>query len=608
MLTDLIIYDLKVAALIAIFYLFYMLLLSRETMHKLNRIVLLSGIILSAVLPFCVITFHKTVVVDSSLTPAAVDADVDTTLPVTEALEQSFDWTIPLVAMLLIGTIVRLLFLIRSYRQLTKMVRGGEIHILPTGTQVCVVEEAVAPFSWMKTIVLSRTDWNNDATLPTILAHEEAHVRHRHSYDIMVVELLTALQWFNPVVWFMRQELRILHEYEADADVLSYGFNESQYIHLLMQKAMGIQACVLANGIHTPKTKKRIIMMLKNKSNRHAWLRALYVVPVVLVSLAVSAKTLVHYEYETTPEPDKNTAVRIIKNKTYGDAYQIRYQSGVKFFRNGKEELIPKGRSIALEVAKTTMMVNGKSIEQMNLLDLPIGALKEIYLTEQSSDKYVCNIVTEQKKGKRVYIVNGKESTEAHVEKIRTEDITSVDVVETRETIKNVYNVDADEAVAVQTRQAPMAPEPPKVEANDDPVFEICEEAPRYKDGEEALMQFIAKNIRYPKEATEHGIQGRVIVQFIVNKDGSCSNFKILTNTAHDTSGGPVVTQARKAEIDQQQGIETEYTPEEIRGWGKSLETEAIRVLKLAGKWEPGKQRGKAVRAYFVLPITFRLQ
>ena len=133
-----------------------------------------------------------------------------------------------------------------------------------------------------------------------------------------------------------------------------------------------------------------------------------------------------------------------------------------------------------------------------------------------------------------------------------------------------------------------MAPEPPKVEADDDPVFEICEEAPRYKDGEGALMQFIAKNIRYPKEATEHGIQGRVIVKFIVNKDGSCSNFKILTNTAHDTSGDPVVTQAHKAELDQQQGIETEYTPEEIRGWSKSLETEAIRVLKLAGKWEPG--------------------
>ena len=557
MLTDLIIYDLKVAALIAIFYLFYMLLLSRETMHKLNRIVLLSGIILSAVLPFCVITFHKTVVVDSPLTPAAVDADVDTTLPVTEALEQSFDWTIPLVAMLLIGTIVRLLFLGRSYRQLTKMVRGGEIHILPTGTQVCVVEEAVAPFSWMKTIVLSRTDWNNDATLPTILAHEEAHVRHRHSYDIMVVEFLTALQWFNPVVWFMRQELRILHEYEADADVLSYGFNESQYIHLLMQKAMGIQACVLANGIHTPKTKKRIIMMLKNKSNRLTWLRALYVVPVVLVSLAVSAKTLVHYEYETTPEPEMQGSKNPESEK--------------------KQEPI--------------IVVDGK------IIDIPIK-FKEKTSIEDEEALRALNIKSKEDI-ESVVVLQSKSAVELYGEKGKN----GVIEIKTKKKEASKPSNVSEEPVST-----PMAPEPPKVEADDDPVFEICEEAPRYKDGEGALMQFIAKNIRYPKEATEHGIQGRVIVQFIVNKDGSCSNFKILTNTAHDTSGGPVVTQARKAEIDQQQGIETEYTPEEIRGWSKSLEKEAIRVLKLAGKWEPGKQRGKAVRAYFVLPITFRLQ
>ena len=557
MLTDLIIYDLKVAALIAIFYLFYMLLLSRETMHKLNRIVLLSGIILSAVLPFCVITFHKTVVVDSPLTPAAVDADVDTTLPVTEALEQSIDWTIPLVAVLLIGTIVRLLFLWQSYRQLKRLVRSGEMHTMPTGTKVCVVEEAVAPFSWMKTIVLSRTDWNNDATLPTILAHEEAHVRHRHSYDIMVVEFLTALQWFNPVVWFMRQELRILHEYEADADVLSYGFNESQYIHLLMQKAMGIQACVLANGIHTPKTKKRILMMLKNKSNRHAWLRALYVVPVVLVSLAVSAKTLVHYEYETTPEPEMQASKNPESEK--------------------KQEPI--------------IVVDGK------IIDIPIK-FKEKTLIEDEEALRALNIKSKEDI-ESVVVLQSKSAVELYGEKGKN----GVIEIKTKKKEASKPSNVSEEPVST-----PMAPEPPKVEADDDPVFEICEEAPRYKDGEGALMQFIAKNIRYPKEATEHGIQGRVIVKFIVNKDGSCSNFKILTNTAHDTSGDPVVTQAHKAELDQQQGIETEYTPEEIRGWSKSLETEAIRVLKLAGKWEPGKQRGKAVRAYFVLPITFRLQ
>ena len=150
--TELIFYDLKVAALVAVFYLFYMLLLARETTHTLNRIVLLSAIVLSAVLPLCVITLHRTVVV---------------------------------------------------------------------GTTVSVVDAPLVPFSWMQTMVLPRADWcakavGHSEVLPALLAHEEAHVRHRHSYDVVVVEVLTALQWFNPVVWFLRQELRVVHEYEAD--------------------------------------------------------------------------------------------------------------------------------------------------------------------------------------------------------------------------------------------------------------------------------------------------------------------------------------------------------------------------------------------------------
>ena len=160
LLTDLIYYDLKVAALIAVFYLFYMLLLARETTHTLNRMVLLSAIALSSVLPLCVITLHRTEVVESKpypiMEPAAVD-DV-TSVSITEALEQSFDWTIPVAMVLLAGTIIRLLYLSQSYRKLKRLIRSGEKHILPSGTNVSVVNAPLAPFSWMQTMVLPRAD------------------------------------------------------------------------------------------------------------------------------------------------------------------------------------------------------------------------------------------------------------------------------------------------------------------------------------------------------------------------------------------------------------------------------------------------------------------
>ena len=584
MLDNLIFYDLKVATLTAVFYLFYKLLLARETTYSLNRMVLLSCIILSAVLPLCIVTLHRTVVVNMPMASTAIDNAAP--LPLEEAFKQRFDWTTALAALLLAGTFIRLLHLTQSYRKLNKIISGGEKHTLPSGTKVCVVEAPFAPFSWMKTIVLPTTEWPSPS--PSILAHEEAHVRHRHSYDVVVVELLTALQWFNPVAWFMRQELRILHEYEADASVLSHGFNESQYIHLLMQKATGIQACALANGIRTPKTKRRILMILKTKSKRSTWLKALYVVPIVMASLAITAKTVVVYE---TDKPKDSTAVRMFKEKTNGkgDCYQIRYQPGVRFFRNGHEEKIPNGRAIALEVSKTTMLVNGKPVDEATLFDIPIGALKEIHLTETGSAQYTINIVTESERGKKIYIVDDEEVTEKAASNLRNEDIASVDVIETKETIKEALHKDADAAVMVQTKKP-----------GDDKVFVICEQMPQFPGGEAELMQFIARNIKYPETAIENGVQGRVLVRFIVEKDGSLTNPEVLASS-------PGIGETIPIEVTAYMGDKERQDAEVHNAGVKALNEEAIRVVNAMPRWSPGKQGGKAVRCYYTLPVTYRL-
>ena len=701
MLIDFIYYDLKVAALIVVFYLFYMLLLARETTHTLNRIVLLSSIVLSTVLPLCIITIHKSL----TISPSQMEEGNIYSQEKMFAESQVQNATTPfslgeelgiklLATILLIGIIIRLFYLVKSFWKLKRIMRTSEKHTLPSGINVYVVDDNIAPFSWMHSIVLSNADWQLQSA--SILVHEEAHVRHRHSYDVVVVEILTALQWFNPVVWFMRQELRILHEYEADASVLSCGFDESQYIHLLMQKATGIQACTLANGIHTPKTKKRIIMMLKKKSKRSTWLKALYIVPIVLASLVMSAKTVIDYEIVLN---DNDSAIRVYNEKTKGrgDSYQIRHQPGVKFFRNGKEEKIPEGRSIALEVSKTTMLVNGKPMEQFNLLDLPSGSLKEIHLTETTPGQYVCNLMTtktmkynskmsdtefviyvkKQKaaglehsavtqamlneagsisrahilhlngvygskkanlfivdgkevsrdefnqikpdaiasvtvmdvgpakkvygekgrygativktNGKTVYIVDGELSTEEEVGKINKEDITLVDVIGTRESIKKAYHFEADEAVVVQTKKQ-----------GDDPIFDLVEELPHFPGGDVKLMEFISQNIKYPKIATENGVQGRVIVRFIVEKDGSLTNPEVLATSPGIGEAIPIEVISYKTEKERQDA-------ENHNAGVQALRDEAIRVVKAMPKWIPGKQSGKVVRCRYSIPVTYRL-
>ena len=654
MITDFIYYDLKVAALIAVFYLFYQLLLAREAMPSLNRAVLLTAIALSLVLPLCVVTIHVSAPLapfaDSGgfTTPTDLVAPPSATQKPTAATPLGAElWGSILGTILAAGILIRLSVVARSCWQLHRLIANGERHILPSGTQVCVVESPVAPFSWMHTVVLSRAEWLSLS--PSVLAHEEAHVRHRHSYDVLVVEVLTALQWFNPVVWFLRQELRTLHEYEADASVLSRGFDESQYIHLLMQKATGIQACALANGIHTPKTKKRILMMLKTKSNRGAWLKALYIVPVVLTSLAMTAKTVVDDETVTT---DDNRAVRIFNEKTNdrGDSYQIRHQPGVKFFRNGQEEPIPEGRSIALEVKKTTMQVNGKPIDQLSLLDLPLGALKEIHLTETGSDRYVCNLLTEKtiaysanmsdmefviyakkqkaagleqsaitqamlneagsisrahilhlngvygsKKG-NLFIVDGKEVSREEFNQIKPEAIASVTVMDVGPAKKAYGEKGRYGATIVETKQAGSENQ----QGQGDRVYDVCEQLPQFPGGDVKLMEFISRNIKYPEIATENDVQGRVIVRFIVEKDGSLTNPEVLATSPGIGEAIPIEVTSYKTEKERQDA-------EDHNAGVQALRDEAIRVVKAMPKWIPGKQNGKVVRCKYSIPVTYRL-
>lgn len=654
MITDFIYYDLKVAALIAVFYLFYQLLLAREAMPSLNRAVLLTAITLSLVLPLCVVTIHVSAPLapfadrGGFTTPTDLVAPPSATQKPTAATPLGAElWGSILGTILAAGILIRLSVVARSCWQLHHLIANGERHILPSGTQVCVVESPVAPFSWMHTVVLSRAEWLSLS--PSVLAHEEAHVRHRHSYDVLVVEVLTALQWFNPVVWFLRQELRTLHEYEADASVLSRGFDESQYIHLLMQKATGIQACALANGIHTPKTKKRILMMLKTKTNRGAWLKALYIVPVVLTSLAMTAKTVVDDETVTT---DDNRAVRVFNEKTNdrGDSYQIRHQPGVKFFRNGQEEPIPEGRSIALEVKKTTMQVNGKPIDQLSLLDLPLGALKEIHLTETGSDRYVCNLMTTKtmkysskmsdtefviyakkqkaagleqsaitqamlneagsisrahilhlngvygsKKG-NLFIVDGKEVSREEFNQIKPEAIASVTVMDVGPAKKVYGEKGRYGATIVETKQAGSENQ----QGQGDRVYDVCEQLPQFPGGDVKLMEFISRNIKYPEIATENDVQGRVIVRFIVEKDGSLTNPEVLATSPGIGEAIPIEVTSYKTEKERQDA-------EDHNAGVQALRDEAIRVVKAMPKWIPGKQNGKVVRCKYSIPVTYRL-
>ena len=443
-MTDFLIYDAKVAVLIAIFYMFYRLMLARETFHRVNRLTLLLTAAASFVLPLCIITLHKTVRMEA--VPMVSVGNLQMEMAADAGPEW---WQVLLPAIFIIGVVATLGHTLMSMFRILMLIKRSEKHPQPDGITICVTSnDQILPFSWMRYIVMSRRDYEDGN--PAILAHERGHIRLRHSWDLLLVDTLTALQWFNPAMWMLRQDLRAIHEYEADGEVLSLGINARQYQYLLITKAAGIGGYSLANGISHSTLKNRINMMLHKKSERRSLLKLLALIPIVGLALALNARTVTDYVYD---EPQKQQPVK--KGKKAG-----------------------------------TIKVNGQEIK-----------------------------VVEQ-----------------------------------------------DDIVTVEGEVEAPAQESPA-----DDAFDVVEQMPEYPGGPKALMEFLNNNVQYPAEAEKAGIQGRVIATFVVEKDGSISNAKV------------------------------------VKSVDPLLDAEALRVIGAMPNWKPGMQNGKVVRVKYTVPLSFHL-
>lgn len=290
-MTTLLNYIIEVGLWIAVFYMFYRLLLQKETFHRLNRIVLLATAVLSFLLPFCIITWHKQV---EMMVPVVSEVPIKTVA--STSIEEMVPWWVQAGTLIYCAGILFMISqtLLSVYR-VKRLISQSERHLQPDGVTIAVVDESIAPASWHRTIILSRKDY--EEMNMAIMAHERAHIAHRHTIEVLLVDLITALQWFNPAIWFLRIDLRAIHEYEADEAVLSQGINARQYQYLLIKKAISLGGYSVTNSFNHSALKNRITMMLRTKSSGKSIYKALFVVPVVAVALAVNARTVTDITY-----------------------------------------------------------------------------------------------------------------------------------------------------------------------------------------------------------------------------------------------------------------------------------------------------------------------
>lgn len=546
-------YDLKVAVLVAAFYMFYRLLLSRETFHRVNRAVLLLTAVASFLLPLCVVTVHKTVVLSQAPT-ALVTADLGA---VSIAETETPLWQTAVFAVFVAGALVTLGHTLVGIVKVWRLISHSEQHREADGVVVCVTDRDVPPFSFYRYIVLSRSDYGTPPLegqgMVAILAHERGHIRQRHTLDLLLVDTLTALQWFNPAMWMLRQDLRAIHEYEADAAVLSQGINMRQYQYLLIQKAVAACGYSVANGITHSTLKNRINMMLNNKkTTRASWLKLLAMLPIVGTALVLNAETVNDYVYSDTPaQPQKKVVKKGRKAAQLKmNATTIEVKEEEPAATEAKSEAAEK--QVAKESPKLIYIGEPNGPEPLIVIDGKVATLQQLKTLDP---KEIDN----------VSVIKNEDVLKEYAKHFNADTSNGILFIKTMESTKNSGKELAN--VTVVAYRLEKEADTAKEEA-----FDMVEQMPEYPGGLPELMKYISMNVHYPEAAMKTGTQGRVVVQFIIEEDGTVSEAKVLKKVNDD------------------------------------LDAEALRVVNAMPKWTPGRQKGQLVRVKYTKPVTFRLQ
>jgi TonB family protein len=492
---------LSLGALALIYYVF----LRNETFFKANRLFLLFAVIFSSLLPL-----FRFKVLGSSRAGNELLASAGTTNMLETITVSSSGFSNSLVnwistsqllvyAYVLGASLVGLIVLVRL-AQLAYVIKKGQL-VAKNGINYVYIDENSSPYSFLNYLFVSR-NLEKQPGWEKMLAHESEHIRQGHTVDILILELISIFQWFNPFFWLLRRVIKENHEYMADRAVLNQGVAVNHYKAILVTQFIGNQFSI-ANNFNSSLIKSRLKMMTKIKSSNQAKWRYLLGVLMACALVLVFA----------CENKDEN-------------------------FAGG--ETTPEGVQIKSETGEQPLyLIDGEMADSETMGKLDPNSILSIIVNKEVNNPYVEKYGALAKNG--------------------VVDITL------KSGALDSKNTAVNEVVVVGYAG--------HIAGADDPnVFNIVEEMPEFPGGELEMRKFIAQRVKYPVIAQDNGIQGKVYVTFVVEKDGSVGRIKIA------------------------------------RGVDPSLDAEAMRVVNEMPAWTPGKQRGVNVAVAYTVPIEFVLQ
>ena len=290
------IYAIKSAILLTLLFVPGIFLMFKEKMFRFNRMTLLAILMLSLMLPLCNFSrlsmdnMPAVQAIEQGLIQAGIPVEIPNYISTEDitSQEKPFPWFYVVSILYGIGVMTILCIRLREVLSMGLIIRRGSIWAKEEdGIRIYCHAENVAPFSWLRSIVISEADYKENGR--EIILHEKAHILYHHSLDILLLTLVEAVQWWNPFVYLLGMYLRDVHEYEADDYVLRQGIFCHAYSELVIRKAVGANSYTFANNFNHSLTKKRISMMHKANSKRSKRSWVLYFLPMTLLALSAFA-------------------------------------------------------------------------------------------------------------------------------------------------------------------------------------------------------------------------------------------------------------------------------------------------------------------------------
>lgn len=535
-------YLLKVNVAFVLFYAFYRLFFYKDTFFKLRRAILLAFFGLALFYPLLNIQdwvrqqepIADVIYMYSAMLPEAT-AKADAAASV-----DWYGWVLGSLGFIYWGIVVllcgRFLVQLSSILWLAHTSERIIIHEIP----VYALRKAAGPFSFFRMVFL-HPESHSDKETDEILTHECTHVSQWHSIDVILSEMMCMACWFNPFVWLLKREVRHNLEYLADNTVIQSGYDSKSYQYHLLGLAHHQSVTTLYNSFNVLHLKNRIMMM--NKKRSPGIVRTKYLIFVPLVGILMLLSNI---------ETVARLTVRLANEATVSNAMMT------------DREVLPESREMdeqVFTVVEKMPSFPGGDAELLKYIATNIKYPKESQDNGEQG-RVICSFIV------------GRDGSVNNPEVLRgVTPLLNEEAVRVINTMPR-WNpgMQRGKAVAVKYTVPITFRLKSPVEETKEETLTVVDVMPQYPGGDHELLKFIAQSIKYPTDAQEAGVQGRVICSFVVDKKGNIVEPKI------------------------------------IRGIDPSLDAEALRVIGMMPRWTPGRQDGKAVRVLYTVPITFRLQ